>query len=55
MHGPFRRSLRGRNALLASLLLFGGCVQGKAAPAPAVPAPSDTSPITAGLSVDWKA
>ena len=55
MHGPFRRSLRGRNALLASLLLFGGCVQGKAAPVPAVPAPSDTSPITAGLSVDWKA
>ena len=39
----------GRNTRVASLLIFGWCAQVTAAPAP-----SNTSPITASLSADWK-
>ena len=55
MQVSFRRPLREGNALIASLLLFGGCTPVVAASTPSVPAPSDTSPISAGLSMDWKA
>jgi hypothetical protein len=42
------------NTLIASLLIFGGGVFGGGASGGAAPAPSDMSPISARLSVDWK-
>jgi len=49
MQELFRLSSYGGDALIASLLLFGCCAQVMAAPAP-----SNTFPISANLSVDWK-
>ena len=54
MQGSLRWSPRRGNALSASLLIFGCCAQVTAAPGPSIPAPSNTSPILATLSVDWK-
>ena len=49
MQGLFRRLSCGGTPLIATLLILGGCAQVRA-----VPAPSDTSPISATLAVDWK-